>query len=318
MAPIFFAFASPASGKLNTTAAAGRDARVYHARRARSGMMGRNLPTITRELMMNCRGLFQASFFLALGLIAAQAFADNPNPNQTYVTVNGHAIPKSRADAMATSLPPARGPQEAEAMRRALGDELVWRELVAQEAAKRGMDRRPDVRARMELAMQGVLVSTYLSEYVKDHPVSDAALKREYEAIRATLGNQEYKVRHILLGSEAEANAVIGKLGHGAKFNDLVAQSTDRATKDRGGDLGWINAATYVRPFADAMVKLQKGSHTMKPVQSEFGWHVIQLDDVRELKPPTLAEAKPRLMQQLQQQAVERHLADLRAKAKVE
>jgi len=267
---------------------------------------------------MNCRGLLLASFFLALGLFAAQASADSPNPNQTYVTVNGHAIPKSRADAMASTLPPTRGPQDAEAMRRAVGDELVWRELAAQEAAKRGIDRRPDVRARMELAMQGVLVSTYLSEYVKEHPVSDEAVKREFEAIRAALGNREYKVRHILLPSEAEANAAIGKLNHGAKFSDLAVQSTDRATKDRGGDLGWINAATYVRPFADAMVKLQKGTHTVKPVQSEFGWHVIQLDDVRELKVPTLAEVKPRLMQQLQQQTVEQHLADLRAKAKVE
>jgi peptidyl-prolyl cis-trans isomerase C len=278
--------------------------------------------------MMNCRRLFQTSFLLVLGAMTAQAMADNTNPgqapnaapnvSQTYITVNGKAIPKARADALASTMPQARGPQDAEAMRRALGDELVRRELAAQEATKRGLDSRPEVRAQIDLAVQAVLVGAYLSDYVREHPVSDEAVRREYEGIRTTLGNREYKVRHILSATEAEANAVIEKLGRGAKFNELALQSKDRASKDHGGDLGWINAATYVRPFAEALVKLQKGARTMKPVQSEFGWHVILLDDVRELKMPTLAEVKPQLTQRLQQQIVDRHFSELRAKARIE
>jgi peptidyl-prolyl cis-trans isomerase C len=277
--------------------------------------------------MMNCRRFVLTSLLLVPGAMAAHA-ADGVSPglspipapsvSQTYITVNGKAIPKARADALAGMMPQARGPQDAEAMRRALGDELVRRELAAQEAAKRGLDSRPDVRAQIDLAVQTVLIGAYLADYVREHPVGEDAIRREYEGIRATLGNREYKVRHILTATEADANAIIEKLGRGAKFNELALQSKDRATKDLGGDLGWINAATYVRPFAETLVKLQKGARTLKPVQSEFGWHVIQLDDVRELKLPTLTEVKPQLTQRLQQQIVDRHFSELRAKARIE
>lgn len=273
---------------------------------------------------MNCRRFVQTVLLLMLATAGCHAVAGNalpvasPSTSQTYITVNGKAIPKARADALAAAMPQPHGPQDAEAMRRALGDELVRRELAAQEAVKHGLDSRPDVRAQIDLAIQGVLVNAYLADYVRDHPVSEEAIRRDYEGIRSTLGTREYKVRHILTSTEAEANAVIEKLARGAKFADLALQSKDRATKDQGGDLGWINAATYVRPFSEALVKLSKGGRTTKPVQSEFGWHVIQLDDVRELKVPTLAEVKPQLLLRLQQQIVDRHLAELRARARIE
>jgi peptidyl-prolyl cis-trans isomerase C len=270
--------------------------------------------------MTNHRTPLQAFVFFVLGLVACIAMAENaaPLPNQTYITVNGKAIPKSRADMLASTMPPAQKPRDADAMRKALGDELVRRELAAQEATKLGLDNRPDVQAQIDMAVQGVLVNAYFSEYLRTHPASEELIKREYESIRTALGNREYKVRHVLLGSAAEAQAVIDKLARGEKFSELAKQSQDRSTKDIGGDLGWINAATYVKPFSEATIKLQKGAHTLKPVQSEFGWHVIQLDDVRELKVPTLAEVKPQLVQHLQQQIVERHLTDLRARAKIE
>lgn len=270
--------------------------------------------------MIHGRSLLKAPIFLLLGTFACVALADSASQpaNSTYITVNGKAIPKSRADMLASTMPPAQGQREAEVMRRSLGDELVKRELAAQEAVKRGIDNRPEVRAQIDLAVQGVLVNAYISDFLREHPVGEEAIKREYESIRATLGNREFKVRHILLNSEAEAQAIIDKLGRGAKFNELATQSKDRMTKDRGGDLGWVNAATYVQSFSDAMAKLQKGGHTFKPVQSEFGWHVIQLDDIRELKMPTLTELKPQLLPRLQQQIVERHFADLRGKARIE
>jgi peptidyl-prolyl cis-trans isomerase C len=270
--------------------------------------------------MINTRTPLQASVFFILCLVASVVLAQNaPLPTSpTYITVNGKPIPKARADLLASTMPSAQKPRDAEAMRRALGDELVRRELAAQEAVKRGLDNRPDVQAQIDMAVQNVLGNAYFSEYLRANPVSDELIKREYESIRSTLGNREYKVRHILLVSAADAQAIIDRLAKGEKFIDLAKQSHDRSSKDIGGDLGWINAATYVKPFSEATAKLQKNAHTLKPVQSEFGWHVIQLDDVRELKVPTLAEVKPQLVQHLQQQIIERHLADLRAKAKIE
>jgi peptidyl-prolyl cis-trans isomerase C len=276
--------------------------------------------TITRVTL-------QTSAFFLVGLVSCVAMAQsptkpNPNPNtttnQTYLTVNGKIIPKARADLLASMLPSPKKPGDAEAMRKTLGDELVRRELAAQEASKRGIDTRPEVRAQIDMAIQGVLVNAYLADYLREHPVTDELIRREYESIRSALGTKEYKARHIVLGSAADAQAVIDKLGRGTKFSDLAAQSQDRLTKDHGGDLGWINAATYMRPFSEALTKLQKGAHTLKPVQTDFGWHVILLDDVRDLKVPTLAEVKPQLLPRLQQKIIERHFSELRTRAKIE
>jgi peptidyl-prolyl cis-trans isomerase C len=273
------------------------------------------------------RFTLQTSAFIFVSLVSSMAMAQNPtkpNPNpsattsQTYLTVNGKIIPKARADLLASMLPQPKKPGDAEAMRKTLGDELVRRELAAQEASKRGIDSRPEVRAQIDMAIQGVLVNAYLADYLREHPVTDELIRREYESIRSALGTKEYKVRHIVLGSAGDAQAVIDKLGRGTKFSDLAAQSQDRLTKDHGGDLGWVNSATYMRPFSEALTKLQKGAYTLKPVQTDFGWHVILLDDVRDLKVPTLAEVKPQLLPRLQQQIVERHFAELRARAKIE
>jgi peptidyl-prolyl cis-trans isomerase C len=267
----------------------------------------------------------QTSAFFLVSLVTSVVMAQSPTKptpnattNQTYLTVNGKIIPKARADLLASMLPPSKTPGDAEAMRKTLGDELVRRELAAQEASKRGIDTRPEVRAQIDMAIQGVLVNAYLADYLREHPVTDELVRREYESIRSALGTKEYKARHIVLGSAADAQAVIDKLGRGTKFSDLAAQSQDRLTKDRGGDLGWINAATYMRPFSEALTKLQKGAYTSKPVQTDFGWHVILLDDVRDLKVPTMAEVKPQLLPRLQQQIIERHFSELRTRAKIE
>lgn len=280
--------------------------------------------------MTSARCLAHALPLILALLASSSSFSGSGNPNpasnpgvtqnqeRPYVTVNGHPIPKARADAMTGMLPPARNAQDGETIRKTVSDELIRRELAAQEAARRGLDRRPDVRAQIDIAIQSVLVSAYLSEYSREHPVSDEALRREYEGIRSALGNREYKVRHILLGSAEEANTVLEKLRRGAKFEDLARLSKDTISRDRGGDLGWVNAATYVRPFAEVVTQMKKGTRSSQPVQTEFGWHVIQLDDIRDLKAPTLAEIRPQLVQRLQQQIVDRHLAELRAKARIE
>jgi peptidyl-prolyl cis-trans isomerase C len=158
----------------------------------------------------------------------------------------------------------------------------------------------------------------YVADFVKTHPVSDAQLKAEYDRLRAARGDKEYKARHILVEKEEEAKAVIADLKKGKKFEELAKQSKDPGSKDRGGELDWNSPSGYVKPFADAMVKLEKGKYTEQPVQTQFGWHVILVEDVRPTKFPAFEEVKPQLTERLQQQAFSKSVADLRAKAKVE
>lgn len=240
-----------------------------------------------------------------------------PAGKSAYATVNGKAISKNLADTL-TAAQTQQGQTDSPELRNAVKEELVRREIIAQEAAKKGFDKKPDVQAQMDLARQGVLIGAYLKDYVAKHPVADAQVKQAYDDLKTRLGNKEYKVRHILVDGEDEAKAIIAKLQKGEKFEDLAKQSKDPGSKERGGDLGWANPASFVKPFSDAMVKLEKGKYTAQPVKSDFGWHVIQLDDTRDVKVPTFEEAKGQLTQQMQQNVVQKHVEELRAKAKVE
>ena len=257
----------------------------------------------------------------AIALFATLAVAAKPAKDadtaKATVTVNGKAIPQSRIDALlAAQL--AQGQQDSPQLRNAVREELVRREILAQEAEKKGFEKKPDVVSQVAMARQSVLVGAYLSDFMKTHPVTDDMLNKEYAGIRDALGEKEYKVHHILVDSEDEAKNIIDKLKKGDKFEDLAKASKDPGSKEKGGDLGWANKAAYVKPFSEAMVKLEKGKITETPVKSDFGWHILQMDDVRELKAPTLEEIKPQLTQRMQQQMVEKHVLDLRTKAKVE
>ena len=253
---------------------------------------------------------------LAAVLVMAPAFAKEDS-GKTIATVNGKAIPKTRADALIAAQT-AQGQADTPELQKAVREELIRREVLAQEAVKKGFDKNPLVRGEMELARQSVLINAYMQNYVKTHPISEDAIKKEYAAIKAQLGDKEYKARHILVGTEAEAKDIIAKLNKGEKFADLAKLSKDPGSKDRGGELGWAAPSSYVKPFADALVKLKKGHFTETPVKTDFGYHVIMLEDTRELKLPSLEEAKPKLVQRLQQQMVEKHVLDLRNKAKVD
>lgn len=232
-------------------------------------------------------------------------------------TVNGVAIPAARADALLNAQL-AQGQQDTPELRAAVRNDLINREMLAQTARKKGFDKKPEVQAQFELARQGILVNAYLQDFVATHPVKDEAVKNEYDAIVKAMGDKEYKARHILVEKEDEAKSIIERLQKGEKFEELAKQSKDPGNKDRGGDLGWAAPSGYVKPFADALLKLEKGKFSAAPVKTEFGWHVIQLDDVRELKHPPLDEVKPQIRQRLQQQALEKHIAELRARTKVE
>ncbi len=255
----------------------------------------------------------------AVSVSAAPAFAQKKEKaeSSTFATVNGRAIPKIRADALIAGQE-AQGKPDSPELRKAVMEELVRREVLTQESVKRGFDKKPEVQGQVELARQGVLIGAYLNDYVRTHPITDDQIKNEYEAIKAKLGNKEYKARHILVATEDDAKAIIEKLKKGEKFEDLAKESKDPGSKERGGELGWANPASFVPLFSAAMTKLEKGQVTQTPVKTDFGWHVIQLEDTRELKLPPLDEAKPQIVQQLTQRMVQKHVEDLRAKAKVE
>jgi peptidyl-prolyl cis-trans isomerase C len=153
-----------------------------------------------------------------------------------------------------------------------------------------------------------------MADYLKSHPVSDAQLHAEYDQIKSQMGEKEYKVRHILVDKEDDAKAIIAALQKGEKFETLADRSKDTGSKAKGGDLDWNSPANFVKPFSDAMVALPKGKFTTTPVQTQFGWHVILVEDIREAKIPSFDEVKPQLTQRMQGLVVEKYLKDLRAK----
>ena len=236
---------------------------------------------------------------------------------QNIAKVNGVAIPTSRADALLRDLA-AQGRPDSPQLRQAVKEELINREIMSQEASRQGLAKMPDVTTQIEAARQTILVRAYVGEYFKKNPITDAEIKTEYDRVRKDLGEKEYRARHILVKTEDEAKAIVAKLKAGGKFEDLAKQSEDPGSKEKGGDLDWANAATFVPEFAKAMTVLKKGDITETPVKTQFGFHVIRLDDTREATIPSIEEAKPQIAQQLQQQRFQKMLADLRGKAKVE
>jgi len=198
-------------------------------------------------------------------------------------------------------------------------DELVNREVLAQAAVKRGLDKNPDVSAQMEMARQAVLVRALFENEMKANPITDADLQKQYETFKAQMGTNEYKVRHILVEKEDEAKAIIADLNKGGDFAKIAKEkSKDPGSKDNGGDLDWGPSARYVKPFADTVTKLPKGQTTTAPVKTDFGYHVIRVDDVRPLKVPEFSELKEQFRQRAQQAQVQKLVQDLRSKAKVE
>ena len=149
-------------------------------------------------------------------------------------------------------------------------------------------------------------------------PVTDAQLKAEYDGLKSKMGGTEYKARHILVETEDQAKAIIENLKKGAKFEELAKQSKDPGSKENGGEAGWSAAGAYVPPFAEALTKLAKGKYTEAPVKTDFGWHVIQLEDSRPLEAPAFESLKSQLSQRANQQLVEKMIEGLRTKAKVQ
>ena len=233
------------------------------------------------------------------------------------VTVNGKPIPKARLDFIVKQRT-TQGQPDNDQARKAILDNLITQEVVAQEADRRGFAKSSDVRTQLELLRQQVLVQAIVQDHLKTHPINDEEMLAEYNKAKASRGDKEYKARHILVEKEPEANEIIAQLKKGTKFEDLAKQSKDPGSKDKGGDLDWNTPATFVKPFAEALSKLEKGKYTETPVQTQFGWHVIQLDDVRTLQFPAFDTVKQQLLSRMQEQEVQKFVAELRSKAKIQ
>ena len=253
-----------------------------------------------------------AALLIAGAIISAPAFAQS----KTFATVNGQAIPQSVYDAFVAEQK-AQGTPDTPELQNAVKEELIRREILAQEAKKKGLDKKGNIQGQVELAKQAVLIRAFLSDYVAAHPISEAQLKAEYEVIKTNLGTTEYKARHILVADEEEAKGIIAKLDKGEKFSELAKVSKDPGSKDKGGELGWSSPNSYVKPFGEALAKLKKNEYTKTPVKTDFGYHVIMLEDSRPANPPPFEQVKQQMQQRAAQQQVEQLVKELRGKAKV-
>jgi peptidyl-prolyl cis-trans isomerase C len=231
--------------------------------------------------------------------------------------VNGVAIPNEFVEVIIAEQR-AQGAPEDPNMRDGIRKELVRRALLEQDAVKAGINKRPDTVVRQDLARQNALIRDFVQDWTKNNAATDAELEQEYEKIKASLGDQkEYHARHILLKTEQEAKTAISQLGKGAKFAELAKKSLDPGSKDNGGDLGWASPAMFVPPFSEAMSSLAKGKYTTTPVKTSYGYHVILLEDVRDLQAPSLDEVKPELQQRLQQVKWQEYIEQLEKNADV-
>ena len=250
-------------------------------------------------------------------LVVLFAAAALPVMAQNLAVVNGKKIPSSRVELMAKQLA-SQGQQDSPQLRTMIKEELINREVLMQEADKRGLGKSDDVKNQVEIARQSIVIRALVADFIKKNPVSDADIKAEYDKFKAQAGDKEYHARHILVEKEDDAKAIIAKLKAGEKFEELAKQSKDPGSAAKGGDLDWATPAAYVKPFSDALIALHKGQFTETPVKTQFGYHVIQLEDVRAAKIPALEEVKPQIAQTLQQKKLQAFQQDLRKKAKVE
>jgi len=230
------------------------------------------------------------------------------------VEVNGAAITQATIDAYADhrqQLRPGKVSQDQ------LVNEVIGKVLVYQDAVSKGLDKDPELLARLDRLRREVIVSEALDAYAKAHPVTDEEIKKVYDEAIAKMAANEYKARHILVESEDDAKAIIVELDGGADFVELAKSKSTGPSGPQGGDLGWFRSGTMVAPFSEAAAKLEKGSYTKAPVKTQFGWHVILLEDIRPLAPPPLDDVSPQLKSQLEQITLQAYVEELREKATI-
>jgi peptidyl-prolyl cis-trans isomerase C len=251
-------------------------------------------------------------------LLAMTAMVALPSFAQNVATVNGKPIPAAKVDQVVKQVVAQGKATDSPQLREAIKKDLIGREVLIQEADKQGVGTRPDVKNAIDNARQSIIINAMLADYIKKNPVKDADIKAEYDKYKAQMGDKEYHARHILVGTEDEAKQIIAKLKGGAKFEDLAKQSKDPGSAANGGDLDWASPASFVPEFSKAMTSLQKGQITETPVKTQYGFHVIKLEDVRAAKIPPLEEVKQQVAESLQQRKLAAFREELMKKAKVQ
>ena len=251
-----------------------------------------------------------AAPLLCLSLTSAAWAAD-----EVVASVNGKEIHQSDIDNYINDF--KLTPEQAKQHDKILND-IIARDLVYADALKQGLDKKPEVMDEMDKLRAKILVNAAVHEAILANPVTEDEMKEEYTRQLPNMQQPEFKARHILVKTEDEAKAVIKALNKGQDFAKLAKEKSLDASAKQGGDLGWFMARQMVPPFAKAVEEMKKGSYTKEPVQTQFGWHVIKLEDTRTAKAPTFDEVKPQLHAFLQQQHVAAYLDKLRANAKIE
>lgn len=237
---------------------------------------------------------------------------------QNVAVVNGKPVPATRVDALAKQIAASGRPVDDE-VRAQIKEEVILREIFMQEAQKRGIGATEEYKTQMELARQTIMIRALFADYQAKNPVTEAEMRAEYDKFKAANSGKEYRARHILVEKEDEAKAIVASIKGGAKFEDIAKkQSKDPGSGANGGDLDWAAAASYVTEFSEAMVKLDKGQMTDVPVKSQFGWHIIRVDDIRDAQLPAFEEVKPEIEKQMTQQKMTEFQQSLRAKAKIQ
>jgi peptidyl-prolyl cis-trans isomerase C len=265
---------------------------------------------------------------IAIGLTACgqgqqtpPAAAEKPAANTPppVATVDGKALSHTEYDIYLKSL--LRGRPAADLTTEQKGqvlDEMINMQLLAAQGVKEGVEKDPDVAAQLNVVRMRVLADAESAKYLKDKEPTDAELHTEFDTAVAAMDKTEYHARHILVASKEAAEAAIKKIKGGAKFEDVAkAESTD-SSKANGGDLGWFTLTRMAKPFGDAVKGLKKGEMTAAPVQTQFGWHVIKLEDTRETAPPPFDQVKQQVTNGVVQKKLQAYVETLKKTAKIE
>ncbi|MBC7993559.1 MAG: peptidylprolyl isomerase [Rhizobacter sp.] len=264
-----------------------------------------------KKLSLAARTSLLALSVALLFPLAAQA--------QNIAIVNGKPVPKARAETLLQQATKQGGQPRTPELEAQVNDEVVLREMFMQEAERRKLTSSPEYKAQMELARQSILIRELFNDYTKKNPIADADIQAEYNKFKAQSSGTEYRARHILVEKEDEAKALIAQIKGGAKFDELAKKSSkDPGSGEKGGDLDWAAADSYVPEFSKALSALKKGDMTDTPVKSQFGYHIIKLEDTREAQFPGLDEVKPQIQQRLGQQRLAKFRDEIKAKAKTD
>ena len=251
------------------------------------------------------------ALILSMALVSQVALAED-----TLATVNGIAIPQSRMEVVLKET--GQNGKLDDKAKAQLKEIIITNEVIRQEAFKKGLDKDPAYLNQVEQMKEQLLLRTFINDFIKKHPITESAAKKEYNKIKVNMGGKEYRVRHILVEDEDKAKELISQLKKGAKFDVLAKEnSKDSGSAKHGGELGWAVPDNYTLAFAEAIKTMPKGKISDTPVKTEFGWHIIKVEDIRTSKGPAFTEVKEEVIRQIQGEELKKYVAELVSNAKI-